>query len=157
MIEDDRLDHAAVACEPPEGVGVQEEPVPSEARREARHRRRSAPEGPGQLPVGRAGDESRRDGPEQLRPLEVVRRRERLAREGAPAGHAAEARHVDAPSAIGPEALEPVAGFPPKVLRAVSPWTEARAEGFESLDGSNGKVHAAYRATVAPIDPTPAK
>jgi len=91
VIEDDGLPQTTT--EKPDRPGMKEQRVASEPGGKARGCGMGTVEGSGDLTEGGPGLEGSGQGNQQLRPLEVVRGREGLSREGAAAGETQEAGH----------------------------------------------------------------
>src|SRR5262249_35971093 len=114
----------------------------AEARRVTGDRRRRAPERPRDLPVRGAADEPSRDGDEQLRPLAVIRHRERLPGERRAAHDTAKPRDAPAPArAVEPVSPEAIARRQTDMLRTPSTGAEGGLKPRQVLDRSPGPLH----------------
>ena len=145
VVEDDRL------VEPFEGIergGLEQERMAPCPRGETGDGRGRATDGARDLSMGRAGDKSSGDGPEEFGSFEVVGGREGLAGERAPAREAAEAGdRKTAAVAVRAVAAEPIAGCAAEVLGAASARAERRRERLQPFNGCAGKIHGAEKGT----------
>ncbi len=154
MIEDYRLEAAQV----PQGRCLEQKSMATEPCGQPGHGGSGTAEGACDLAMGAAGDEAGGDGGEQLGALEVVGRREALARKTSAAGRTAKPRDAAvgiASAAVGAIVRAAIAS-PEGVIGAFFPGTVRRAKSGRAfvLYGCTGSQHgpATFRKVDAVIN-----
>ena len=147
VVEDDRLGQRAGKRS--EGMGMQKNGMAAEAGAEARDGGGGAGEGARNLAMCGAGLEEGGDGTEQLRALQIVKKRKTALGEGAAAAQAEEPRY--APAVVGEvgamESNREAAAVAP-MLRAGGPGAEAGPEILHAFKGGAWPAHEPYESTM---------